>query len=530
MKCMKCNSNLTQSGYCTHCGFNISHLIKSKNTAGWYYNQGLEKAKNRELSDAAALLEIALSFDKEHIDARNLLGLIYHEMGQVARAMHQWVISINIDIEDNVAVEYLQQYEDERAIQKVDRGVNLYNQTLYSARLQKEGMALLKIEECCFVAPKFVDAHLLRALLYMNKKDWEQAQKAIKDVLKIDRHNATALRYLREIPGYDADKSQDAILDILLPATKKKEEKIEQAPVTKQEQQKVAASQQGAKIQQSLPQGAGQEQQKGTANAKNIATSQGVSGETKAISNASQNEEKNVTTKSKDIASAKTAHTDKKAKKGNGYLKVVAGIVAGIAMGVIVMWALLVPHNQSFDKQVAYVQNQISENNGQNGKSSKSTTEAASDTKASVKDYAGSGKKRGAMDYMVLAMGYYKDGDAIKAAKTLIKVDEDLLKSNTSKDKYDEIKKSTFGEASTQLFNSGKESYDEQNYDDAADDLEMAYKLDDSNVEAYYYLGLTYQAQGKKEKAKKVYEEINNKFKGSDREHDAADRLKEMGY
>lgn len=492
MKCMKCNSNLTDSGYCSHCGFNISHLIKSKNTAGWYYNCGLEKAKNRELSDAAALLEIALSFDKEHIDARNLLGLIYHEMGQIARAMHQWVISINIDIEDNIAVGYLQQYqEDERAMQKVDRGVNLYNQTLYSARLGKEGMALLKIEECCFVSPNFVDAHLLRALLYMNKKDWEQAKKALKDVLKIDRHNPTALRYLKEIPEYDLEKGYKEALNVFLPEPKKEE-------IREKEEIAKAAEQ------------------------------------TKKIV-----EIKKETPKKEAVKEEKKEKT----QKGNEYFKIIAGLVAGIAMGVIIMWAMLVPRNQSFADQVNYVKNQLSQNgvsdNAQGSSSQTTATNKNGTTEDSTKDseetvevadYTGEGDQKGIMDYMVIAMGHYKDGNAVKAAKALIKVDEDMLKSDSSKEKYDEIKKSTFGEASTQLYNSGMELYNERNYEEAAKDFKSAYKIDDSNVEAYYFLGLCYQNTDQVEKAKKVYEEINNKFKGSDREHDAKDRLTEMGY
>lgn len=494
MKCMKCNSTLTEKGYCNHCGFNITHLIKSKNTAGWYYNRGLEKAKNRQLSEAIALLEIALSFDKENIDARNLLGLVYQEMGQIAKAIHQWVISINIDMEDNIAIGYLQEYqEDEKAMQKVDRGVNLYNQTLYSARLGKEGMALLKIEECCFVAPNFVDAHLLRALLYINKKDWEQAKKAIKDVLKIDRHNAMALYYLNEISSYDEIGEYKDIWDVILPSQKKipkdtKQEKIEDS--------KIAES-------------------------------------TKKIK-----EIKEIKKEPSKKEVAKGENQEKQAKGAGGYLKLVAGLAVGIAMGVIVMWAMLVPMDQSFGEQIKYVKNQISQDAAKTStKNDKTTKDSTSDSTeesevstAKVSDYTGNGKKKGIMDYMVIAMGYYKDGNAVKAAKALLKVDENMLVSDSSKDKYDEIKKSTFGEASTQLYKSGMKSYENRDYNDAADDFELAYEIDSSNVEAYYFLGLCYQNTDQIEKAKKVYEEINNKFKGSDREHDAKDRLTEMGF
>ena len=48
-----------------------------------YYNDALAKASVRDLSGAIESLKTSLKFNKLNIDARNLLGLIYFEMGEV---------------------------------------------------------------------------------------------------------------------------------------------------------------------------------------------------------------------------------------------------------------------------------------------------------------------------------------------------------------------------------------------------------------------------------------------------------------
>ena len=56
----------------------------------------MEKAGVRDLSGAIESLKISLRFNKLNIDARNLLGLIYYEMGEVVTALTEWVISKNL--------------------------------------------------------------------------------------------------------------------------------------------------------------------------------------------------------------------------------------------------------------------------------------------------------------------------------------------------------------------------------------------------------------------------------------------------
>ena len=90
---------------------NTDYARKNQQIANSFYNLGLEKARIRDLSGAAQCLKKSLHFNKFQTDARNLLGLIYYENGEVADALVQWVISLNLQPEDNLADHYLDEIQ-----------------------------------------------------------------------------------------------------------------------------------------------------------------------------------------------------------------------------------------------------------------------------------------------------------------------------------------------------------------------------------------------------------------------------------
>lgn len=79
-----------------------------------YYNDALEKAAVRDLSGAIESLRTSLRFYKMNIDARNLLGLVYFETGEVVEALTEWVISKNYQPRDNAASRYLNEIQNNR--------------------------------------------------------------------------------------------------------------------------------------------------------------------------------------------------------------------------------------------------------------------------------------------------------------------------------------------------------------------------------------------------------------------------------
>ena len=117
---------------------------KNRQIANAYYNIGLEKAKSRDLSGAVTALKKSLRFDKYQTDARNLLGLIYNEIGEVGSALTQWVISLNLQEQDNLAEEYLRKVHAARGyLELADQAAKKYNQALIYAQNDNEDLATL---------------------------------------------------------------------------------------------------------------------------------------------------------------------------------------------------------------------------------------------------------------------------------------------------------------------------------------------------------------------------------------------------
>lgn len=103
MQCFQCGAQLGAAQTCPNCGMNVKMYKKLIAISNYLYNLGLERAKVRDLSGAADSLKLSLQYYKANIQARNLLGLIYYEMGETVSALSEWVISKNQDSKDNIA-------------------------------------------------------------------------------------------------------------------------------------------------------------------------------------------------------------------------------------------------------------------------------------------------------------------------------------------------------------------------------------------------------------------------------------------
>ena len=77
MKCNRCGADLNKSDVCPGCGANVRIYKKAVSLSNVFYNDGLEKAGVRDLTGATTALRQSLKLDKNNIDARNLLGVIY---------------------------------------------------------------------------------------------------------------------------------------------------------------------------------------------------------------------------------------------------------------------------------------------------------------------------------------------------------------------------------------------------------------------------------------------------------------------
>ena len=75
MRCYHCGAELSEHSFCTNCGVDVALYKKIMRISNTFYNEGLEKARVRDLSGAVISLRQSLKFNKNNIKARNLLGL-----------------------------------------------------------------------------------------------------------------------------------------------------------------------------------------------------------------------------------------------------------------------------------------------------------------------------------------------------------------------------------------------------------------------------------------------------------------------
>lgn len=210
MRCYKCNSVLSDEDYCLKCGADVSVykiVVKASNS---YYNQGLEKARVRDLTGAVTALKTSLSLNKKNIKARNLLGLVYYEMGELAMALSEWVISLNLKQDRNVAEVYIRKVKSNpNKLELINQAAKRYNIALAKAKEGGDDVALIQLKKVAATYPKFIRANLLLALIYMKRNEDERALKVLHRVLKIDRNNTLALKYIDEINGSSQTQPAD---------------------------------------------------------------------------------------------------------------------------------------------------------------------------------------------------------------------------------------------------------------------------------------------------------------------------------
>lgn len=200
MKCMNCGAELTDSAYCPKCGCDVSVQKQAIVLSGLYYNQGLEKAQVRDLSGAIDQLKRSLKFNKLNVPARNLLGLVYFETGEVVAALSEWVISKNIQPEDNIAAEYIRiLQQDANRLDIINQTIKKYNIALENCLEGNEDVALIQLKKILAQNPKLIKGYHLLALLYIHKKEYEKARRLLKKAIRIDRTNTTTLRFLHEV-------------------------------------------------------------------------------------------------------------------------------------------------------------------------------------------------------------------------------------------------------------------------------------------------------------------------------------------
>ena len=184
---------------------NYGKIISQSNH---WYNDGLKRARERDLSGAIQSLRRSLQYYSGNGKARNLLGLVYYGRGEVAEALVEWIIcrdvtSANEESQEAMADYYIQSIQNSAAeLDVIDHAVRRFNQCLHYCEQGAEDIAIMQLKKVVASHPGFLKAWQLLALVYMHAGEYGKAKQALKSARKIDFKNEITLRYIHELNGF----------------------------------------------------------------------------------------------------------------------------------------------------------------------------------------------------------------------------------------------------------------------------------------------------------------------------------------
>lgn len=477
MNCPNCGREVSfHVNMCNTCGQDLKIYRKIIGASNSFYNNGLEKAKVRDLSGAVVSLKKSLKLNKKNTDARNLLGLVYYEMGEVVSALSEWVISKNFQNDNNIADKYIDAIQKNPArLEAINQTIKKYNNALNHAKQGNGDLAVMQLEKVVSLNPNFIRSYQLLGLLYMQQGQYKKAARCLSKAKKIDVNNTLTLYYMEQLP-------QKAVAEVTPEKRKAESKKAEQ------KKEEVTPPVRGGKIFQP---------------------------ET-------------------DVPASAFNTTSYKEDRFNvwPYLNLIIGAVLGIA----VVYFLLVPTAKksvaaNYEKQFNEYTSELS---AQNAKVTGLENENADLTKQveelqeQINTLSEDGVDAKTYTKFYKAIKYYMDGNKAEAAKMLSNVKESAIENKTAKEIYNTIKSTTFQETAENLAEEGRVVYNNGKYEEAIELLNTALDMDKDNVKAIYFLGRCYHRMGDSEKAKEYYNTIVTDYPDSDRAGEAASRLAEL--
>ena len=453
MRCIYCGTPLSAIDYCTGCGADVTLQKRIVRISNLLYNEGLEKASVRDLSGAISCLKRSLKFNKENIDARNLLGLVYYETGEVVSALSEWVISKNTIEENNVADFYIAKLQSNKnKLEIINQTIKKYNQALIYCKQDDEDMAVIQLKKVLAQNPNLIKAYHLLALVYMKQQEYEKARKLLKKAAQIDTTNTTTLRYLHE---------------------------IEEATGVGTNLNKTKSSRRFRKT---------------------------VDGEEKEPHMLGPVSYRN----GNDIVIQPTTFRDSSA------MATFLNIFMGFALGAALVWFLGIPANtrkinQEASKSVTDANTKLASESAKVTSLEKEIEDYQAKVDEANQTMQAAQDKADGYDTILKAANEFLAGDQNTAGTTLGEIEADSL-DGEAKTLYETLLNSVKGAMYSSLYSQGATAYSSGDYKTAAEVLKKATEADATQYDAWYYLAFSYYNLNDTENADKTFAETIVRF------------------
>lgn len=210
MNCPKCGTPLENTYRCPNCQHEEPTMKRILRASNYHYNEGLSKAKIRDLSGAITSLKMSLKYNKRNTNARNLLGLVYFQMGETVEALGEWVISVHFQDKNNIARNYIKRIQNNQGqLQVINNTIQNYNLALNYVAEGNGDLAIIELKKVVNLNANYIRAYQLLGLLYIQRKQYSAAKKVLSAALKLDRNNMTTVRYMNELSGYTSQKRKN---------------------------------------------------------------------------------------------------------------------------------------------------------------------------------------------------------------------------------------------------------------------------------------------------------------------------------
>ena len=195
--CPCCGKNKDKNKGCINCGNSIKNIQRVTDYSNAFYNIGLKKSIDNEISSAIIDLKKSLLWNKYNIQVYNLLGLLYYRVGNIGEALKQWIVASSLDKEDEMSKGYIEQIQrNPKSLERYKESIDLYNASLKYLENDNIDVAIIRLKKAVHINADLVDARILLGICYIKNNKYKKARSQLINAIKLDSSNERALKYL----------------------------------------------------------------------------------------------------------------------------------------------------------------------------------------------------------------------------------------------------------------------------------------------------------------------------------------------